>query len=53
MPKVALVSGHEDFRMQSRYTHMKAETLRLEDQLKNNSSNLLVSNILTTFTYFF
>ncbi len=29
VPEVALVSGHKDFRMLARYTHMKAETLRL------------------------
>ena len=34
VPEVALVSGHKDFRMLARYTHMKAETLRLKDHFK-------------------
>lgn len=34
VPEVALVSGHKDFRMLARYTHMKAETLRLKDHFE-------------------
>ncbi len=29
VPEVALVSGHRDFRMLARYTHMKAENIKL------------------------
>ncbi|NVK20703.1 MAG: tyrosine-type recombinase/integrase [Methylocystaceae bacterium] len=28
VPEVALVSGHRDFRMLARYTHIKAENIK-------------------------